>query len=195
MQDKRGEIVKFQGVVKTIPSHQQLMKVNRMLLAVVFLLMLVVIVVGFFVIPDSDVVFSKQKNNTAITNQDINPVISPEVNALKGQLIGIVSGSIESKLHSLETSIKSGTVENSLVTLADLRNDVQTLKTYSELPKKTEVEVSNKDLAKEITHLKDLIYMSLASCALMFAAAAGVWVKYRRRLPYKDIKSGFLGRR
>jgi ABC-type cobalt transport system substrate-binding protein len=195
MQDKRGEIVKFQGIVKTIPSHQQLMKVNRVLLAVVFLLMLFVIVIGLFVVPDSDVVFSKQKNNTAITNQEINPAISPEVNALKGQLIGIVSGSIESKLQSLENSIKSGTVENSLGTLADLRNDVQTLKTYSESPKKTEVVVSNQDLAKEITHLKDLIYMSLASCGLMFAAAAGVWVKYRRRLPYKDIKSGFLGGR
>jgi hypothetical protein len=195
MQEKRGEIVKFQGVVREIPSYQQLVKTNRVLLSVVVFLMLVVVIFGFLFVPDSDSVLRKHKNDTAISAQTMNPALSPEVNALKGQLVGIVSGSIDSKLHSLELSIKSGTVENSLGTIADLRTDVQTLKSYSELPKKTEVVVSNQDLAKEITHLKDLIYMSLASCGLMFAAAAGIWVRYRRRLPYKDIKSGFLGRR
>ncbi|MBM4207440.1 MAG: hypothetical protein FJ190_05285 [Gammaproteobacteria bacterium] len=195
MQEKRGEIVKYQGVAQTIPSHQQLIKVNRLLAAAVFFLMTLVVIFGFFLAPEAQIAFNKAKNNPAIPVKEMNPVISPEVNALKGQLIGIVSGSIESKLNSLELSVKTGTVESALGTIAELKNDVHTLRTYSELPKKAEVAVSNQDLAKEITHLKDLIYMSLASCGLMFAAAAGVWVRYRKRLPYKDIRSGYLGKR
>lgn len=195
MQEKRGEIIKYQGVVKTIPSHQQLMKVNRLLVTAVLFLMTLVIIFGFFMTPEVKFALNKPKNNPAIPVQVMNPVISPEVNALKGQLIGIVSGSIESKLNSLELSVKTGTVDSALGTIAELKSDVHTLRTYSELPKKTEVEISNQDLAKEITHLKDLIYMSLASCGLMFAAAAGVWVRYRKRLPYKDIRSGYLGKR
>ena len=121
-------------------------------------------------------------------------MVSTEVNNLKGQLIGLLSGSIESKLKTLETSIKSGTVDNSLGTIADLQNDIKVLRSYSEPTNKPQAAVSNVQLAEEVTHLKHLIYASLASCGLMFVAAAGVWVKYRRRLPYKEVKKGFLGK-
>jgi hypothetical protein len=195
MQEKRTEIVKLQGVVRTIPSHQQLMKVNRLLVGAVLCLMLVVFILGYVFIPDSDVVNSYKKINAAqIAAQGTNPAVSSEVNNLKGQLIGLVSGSIESKLKTLETSIKSGTVDNSLGTIADLKNDIKVLRSYSEPPNKPQAVVSNAQLAEEVTHLKHLIYMILASCGLMFAAAVGIWVKYRKRLPYKDVKKGFLGR-
>ncbi len=196
MQVKRTEIVKLQGVVRTIPSHQQLMKVNRLLVGAVFCLMLIVFILGFVFIPSSDVVNSADKINAAqIAAQGMNPVVSTEVNNLKGQLIGLLSGSIESKLKTLESSIKSGTVDNSLGTIADLQNDIKVLRSYSEPANKPESVVSNVQLAEEVTHLKHLIYASLASCGLMFVAAAGVWVRYRRRLPYKEIKTGYLGRR
>lgn len=196
MQEKRTEIVKIQGLVRTIPSHQQLIKVNRVLLGAVFFLMLIVVVLGFLFAPSSDVVKSYKKINAAnIAAQGMNPVTSAEVNALKGQLIGLVSGSIESKLKALEQSVKLGTVDNSLGTIADLKNDLQVLRSYSDSPKKSETVVSNVQLAEEVTHLKHLIYMTLASCGLMFAAAVGVWAKYRKRLPYKEIKTGYLGRR
>ena len=195
MQEKRTDIVKLQGVMRTIPSHQQLVKANRLLVGAVFLLMLIVLVVGFVFVPSSDVVKSVKKINTAdIAAEGMNPVVSAEVNTLKGQLIGLLSGSIESKLTTLENSIKSGTVDNSLGTIADLKNDIKVLRSYSDTPKKPEAVVSNVQLAEEVTHLKHLSYMTLASCGLMFAAAAGVWVKYRKRLPYKEVKS-FLGRR
>jgi hypothetical protein len=195
MQEKRTDIFKIQGVVRTIPSHQQLMKVNRLLLGAVFCLMVIVLIAGFVFVPSSDVVKSYNKINAAnIAAQGMNPVVSTEVNTLKGQLIGLVSGSIESKLRSLETSIKSGTVNNSLGTIQDLKNDIRVLRSYSDNPKETEAVVSNVQLAEEVTHLKHLIYMSLASCGLMFAAVAGVWVKYRNRLTYNEIKKNYLGR-
>ncbi|ESS70442.1 hypothetical protein MGMO_122c00020 [Methyloglobulus morosus KoM1] len=196
MQDKRTEIVKLQGVVRTIPSHQQLVKTNRLLMGAVLFLMMLVLIVGIVFIPSSNIVERADKINVAhIVAQGMNPVVSTEVNNLKGQLIGLLSGSIESKLKALETSIKSGTVDNSLGTIADLKNDIKTLRTYSEPPNKPEAVVSNEQLAEEVTHLKHLIYASLTSCGLMFVAVAGVWVKYRSRLPYKDIKTGYLGRR
>jgi len=195
MQEKRTEIVKLQGVVRTIPSHQQLVKTNRLLMGAVFCLMLVVFILGLVFIPSSDVVKSANKISSAqLAAQGFNPVVSTEVNNLKGQLIGLLSGSIESKLKTLETSIKSGTVDNSLGTIADLQNDIKVLRSYSEPTNKPQAAVSNVQLAEEVTHLKHLIYASLASCGLMFVAAAGVWVKYRRRLPYKEVKKGFLGK-
>lgn len=195
MQEKRSEIIKIQGVVRTIPSHQQLMKVNKVLMGAVFFLMVIVLIIGFLFIPSSDIVKSYTKINAAnIAAQGMNPAISSEVNTLKGQLIGLVSGSIESKLRTLEESVKSGAVDNSLGTIQDLKKDIKMLHSYSDAPKNVEAVVSNVQLAEEVSHLKHLIYTSLASCGLMFVAAAGVWVKYRKRLPYKDIKKGCLGR-
>jgi hypothetical protein len=195
MPEKRSEIVKTQGVIRTISSHQQLMKVNRRLRIVVIFLMAVVLVLGFWFIPGQyPVVSHKQLNVAEIAAEGMNPAVSAEVNNLKGQLIGLVSGSIESKLKSLEDSIRLGSVNNSLGTIADLKNDIKTLRSYSDTQKKPEVIVSNQQLAQEVTHLKHLIYTSLASCGLMFAAAAGVWVKLRKRLPYKEIKKNYLGR-
>lgn len=196
MQEKRTEIVKLQGVVRTIPSHQQLVKANRLLVSAVFLLMVIVLVVGFVFIPSSDVINNYAKINTAtIAAQGTDPAVSAEVNTLKGQLIGLLSGSIEGKLKALEQSVKLGSVDNSLGTIADLKNDIKVLRSYSDTPKKSEAVVSNVQLAEEVSHLKHLIYASLASCGLMFVAAAGVWVKYRKRLPYKEIKKGYLGKR
>jgi hypothetical protein len=195
MQEKRSEIVKIQGLVRTIPSHQQLMKVNRVLVGAVFFLMLIVMILGFLFVPSSNGVTDYKKISvSAIASQGMNPAVSAEVNTLKGQLIGLVSGSIEGKLKTLEQSVKLGSVDNSLGTIADLKNDIKVLRSYTDAPKKAEAVVSNQDLAQEVTHLKHLIYTSLASCGLMFAAAAGVWVKYRKRLPYKEIKKGYLGK-
>ena len=194
MQEKRTEIVKIQGLVRTVPAHQQLVKANRLLVGAVCFLMLVVVVLGFLFVPSSDGTGYKKISVPNIAATGMNPAVSAEVDTLKGQLIGLVSGSIEGKLRTLEDSIKSGTVDNSLGTIADLKNDIKVLRSYSDSPKKPEAVVSNVQLAEEVTHLKHLIYATLASCGLMFVAAAGVWVKYRKRLPYKGVRS-YLGRR
>ncbi len=194
MREKRTEIIKFQDDLQAIPPSQQLMKVNRLLMGIVFFLMLVVLILGIVYVPGVDVASQYQKLGIAeaALNEPNSPV-SKEVAALKGQVIGLVSGSIESKLRVLENSIKSGTLDNSLGTIADLKSDIKVLRSYSDAPKKPEAMVSNVQLVEEVTHLKHLIYATLASCGLMFVAAAGIWVK-NRQLPHKKIKY-LLGKR
>ncbi len=195
MQEKRTEIVKFQGVVTTTPAHRQLVRTNGMLMGAIFFLMLMIFLIGVLFAPNSDLISNYKKiYQTETSFQELMPVASPKVNHLDGQLIGLVSGSIESKLNALELSIKSGATTSSLDTIEDLKNDIKVLRSYSESPKNHKIAVSNEELAEEMTHLKGLIYMSLTSCGIMFAAAAGTWVKYRKRLPPKENQTGFLGK-
>ena len=182
-------------VLQTIPSHHALMKVNRLLLAIVGTLMVVVFIAGFLLFP-TDSFITRYKNATATETYaaEMNPVLSAEVNALKGQLVGLVSGSIESKLNALEESIRVGTVSSSIGTIEDLKNDLKVLRAYSEPAKKGKVVVSNEQLMQEMSQLKRLIYVTLASCGLMLAAVAGIWIKNRYRLPYKATKVSYLGK-
>lgn len=183
--------------LQRIPSHHALMKVNRLLLTIVCALMVVVLIAGFLLFP-TDSFINRYKNATATEAYaaEMNPVLSAEVNALKGQLVGLVSGSIESKLNALEESIRVGAVSSSIGTIEDLKNDLKVLRSYSEPAKKGKAVVSNEQLMQEMSQLKRLIYVTIASCGLMLAAVAGIWIKNRNRLPYKDkeIKTGYLGK-
>ncbi|MGR8999467.1 MAG: hypothetical protein ACU88J_10520 [Gammaproteobacteria bacterium] len=179
-------------VLQRIPSHQGLMKINRWLMAMVFFLMTVIVVAGFFMFPANDVT-SYKKSEFSVT--EMNPVLSAEVNNLKGQFVGLVSGSIESKLRSLEENIRLGRVSNSLGTIEDLKNDVKVLRSYSEPAKKEKIVIPNEQLMQEMSELKRLIYVTLASCGLMLAAVAGIWIKNHYRLPYKEAIIRFLGKR
>jgi len=193
MREINSEIVEVQGRLQNMPSYQGLMKVNRFLRALVFFLMIVVLVVGFLSVPAYSLM-SKNITPTEAYSSEMNPVVSVEVNALKRQLVGLISGSIENKLATLEESIRLGTVTNSLGTIEELKNDVKVLRTYSETPKKENVVVSNEQLRQEMSQLKNLIYVSLASCGLMLAAFAGIWIKKRNRLPYKNDTIRYLNR-
>jgi hypothetical protein len=188
LHEKKSEIV----VLQRIPSHQGLMKVNRWLMAMVFFLMTVIVIAGFFLYPAKDVT-SYKKSETTIT--EMNPVLSAEVNTLKGQFVGLVSGSIESKLRTLEESVRLGTVSTALGTIEDLKNDVKVLRSYSEPAKKEKVAPSNEQLMQEMSELKRLIYVTLASCGLMLAAIAGIWFKNHYRLPYKEAIVRHLGKK
>ena len=181
--------------LQRIPSHHALMKVNRLLLAIVCFLMTVVLVASYLLFP-SDSFLNRYKSVTATETYaaEMNPVLSAEVNALKGQLVGLVSGSIESKLNALEESIRVGTVSSSIGTIEDLKNDLKVLRTYSEPAKKGKAVISNEQLMQEMSQLKRLIYLSLASCGLMLAAVAGIWIKNRYRLPYKETKVSYLSK-
>ena len=179
-------------VLERIPSHQALMKVNRWLTAIIFILMAVIIVAGFYLIPDQDV---NRLKSSDIRISEANPVLSAEVNTLKGQFVGLVSGSIESKLRTLEDSIRVGSVSNSLGTLEDLKNEVQVLKSYSESPKVISTTVPNEQIVQEMHSLKRLVYLTLASCGLMLAAVGGVWLNNRYRLPKKENVTQYLARK
>jgi len=170
-----------QGVVilQNIP-HQGLVKANRTLLLIASMLMVVVFILGFLLVPEEDMLSSLQAKHTPVAKvySVENPVLSAEINTLKGQLVGLISGSIESKLRSLEVSIRKGSMTDSLGTIQDLKNDVKVLQAYS-VPEKAKVESSqqNQALLQEVSQLKRLIYLTVTSCGLMIAAIAGFWVR------------------
>ncbi len=179
------EVAPFQDVLQ----RQGLVKTNRMLLMLVFTLMLLVFMIGFLVLPDFD--FVEQAENRQSVAPAVyavqNPVLSAEINTLKSQLVGLVSGSIESKLRTLEESIRMGSVSASLGTIEDLKNDVKFLRSYSE---SSQIGHDNhrvdENLIREVAHLKNLIYLTFASCGLMIAAIAGFWLRNRFRLSYRE---------
>ncbi|NOR72096.1 MAG: hypothetical protein GQ532_20830 [Methylomarinum sp.] len=171
-------------VLQNIPHHHGLIKANRFLLLVASTLMVIVFVLGFFLLPAGNMLddFTVKHEVVPASYAVQNPVISAEINALKGQLVGLVSGSIESKLRTLEESIRMGKVNSSLGTIQDLKNDVKVLQSYS-VPEKTSAQGQmSQAVIKEISRLKNLIYLTLTSCGLMIAAIGGVWVRNRYRL-------------
>ncbi|MFZ2449149.1 MAG: hypothetical protein WAW36_01330 [Methylovulum miyakonense] len=182
-------------VLQNIPSHQQLMKANRWLLKGVFFLMTVIFIASFLLLPGNDFLANYEKVTATETDATTaNPQLSAEVNALKGQIVGLVSGSIESKLRMLEESLRSGTLNASLGTIEDLKNEIKILRTYSEPVKPAPATVSNLQLMQEMSQLKRLIYWTLASCSLMIAAVVGIWIRNIKKLPLKESIIRYLGK-
>jgi hypothetical protein len=179
---KSSELV----VLQRIPSYQGLVKSNRWRLRSVFFLMTIVFISGFFLRSPTLSLATNQSTPSRVYASEAHPALSAEVNELKGQLVGLVSGSIESKLGTLENSIRSGATAASLGAIADLKNDVKTLRLYTAPVKKQPAVVANEQLIQEMSHLKRLIYLSFASCALMFAALASIWIKNTAKLPFKQ---------
>jgi hypothetical protein len=182
-------------VLHAIPSYQNLVKANRWLLFAVFFLMSVIVVAGLFLFPNNDDLTDKKLVLTKTYNNQMNPELSAEVNVLKGQFVGLVSGSIESKLRTLEDSVRLGTAPDSLLTIEELRSDIKALRVYSDAPSnEAKAVVPNERLIEEMSDLKRLVYLSLASCGLLLVVVAGIWVKSRYRLPYKEIITRNLGK-
>ena len=100
-----------------------------------------------------------------------------------------------SHVRSLEESVRLGTASTALGTIEDLKNDVKVLRSYSEPVKNESVAIDNAQVMREMSQLKRLIYVTLASCGLMLAAVAGVWFKNRYRLPYKETIIRHLGKK
>ncbi len=170
-------------------SQQSLVKVNRYLLYMVMSLMTVVFLLSFLLWPAQDPLDSIKVSTQHL--QQVNPAISAEINTLKGQVVGLVGGSIESKLRILEESLKAGSVNNAMGAIQDLKRDVKMLQAYSEpVASKEPVALANEILLEELTHLKNLLYLTLASASLMFAAVAGVWVRKQYLLAHE--KKAFL---
>jgi hypothetical protein len=187
MTDKHEKNTKL-VVLQAIPNHQQLVKVNRWLLATVFFLMSVIVLAGIFLFPSDELSDYKQTTVKTATVTPTNPNLTAEVNALKGQFVGVVSGSIDSKLKTLEKTLRSGKNLEALATIEELRNDISTLRAYSANASTTIVKpvIPNEQLIEEMSELKRLVYISLASCGLLLMAVAGIWVKNRYRLSHKD---------
>jgi hypothetical protein len=186
MTDRRNvkfEIVEHRGALQKTSTHHDLVHSKRWRFAALLSTMAIVMTVGFALAPSDDI--KTQIPLTKHYTDESNPVISPEVNALKGQFVGLVSGSIENKLRTLEENIRIGAISNSLGTIQDLKNDVKVLRAYSNPSTVENTTVSNAQLIKEVSHLRNLIYLTLSSCGLMIAAIAGTWIKNRKQLPFK----------
>lgn len=184
------------AMLQAVQKHHALVKANRFLLMLVFALMVMVFVMGLVLMPKQNRLNELKANQAEAAAYALqNPAISAEINTLKGQLFGLVSGSIESKLRSLEENIKRGSVADSLNTIQDLKSDVKVLSAYTNTPQlNTQKDAVNQQLIKEITDLKDLVYLTFISCGLMVAALAGVWLRHRYRLTHQGNHTIYLGR-
>lgn len=182
--------------LRTANQHQALVKANRVLLLLVMGLMAVVFVLGFVLLPRQNLLTEIQKHQAiSAVYATQNPALSAEISALKGQLFGLLSGSIESKLRTLEENIKKGSVADSLDTIRDLKGDVKILTTYSiDSPARVDGAAVNQALIKELNDVKDLVYLTFVSCGLMIAAIAGVWLRSRYRLTHQRSRQAYLGR-
>jgi hypothetical protein len=192
-QEFHSQIIEVRGRLQSIPSTQALIKANRFLLLTVCLLTVLVAVLGYFVVPPYQSGAYLKKQQSPVNMGEGASVLSSEVNTLKGQVIGLVSGSIESKLRMLEDSIRMGAAATSLGTIEDLKNDVKVLRSYSEpKPKVEQAAGTNEQVLQEMSQLKRLIYVTLASCGLMLAAVAGIWLKNLNILTYKQTIKNYL---
>jgi hypothetical protein len=192
-QEFHSQIIEVRGRLQSIPSTQALIKANRFLLLTVCLLTVLVAVLGYFVVPPYQAGAYLKKQPVPGNLGEGASVLSSEVNALKGQVIGLVSGSIESKLRMLEDSIRMGAAATSLGTIEDLKNDVKVLRSYSEPGTKAEQPTGmSEQVLKEVSQLKKLIYVSLGACGLMLAAIAGIWIKNLNILTYKQTIKSYL---
>ncbi|SJM95877.1 hypothetical protein [Crenothrix polyspora] len=193
--DIKFEIVDHRRALQKISPHHDLVKPKRWRVTALLAAMAVVIALGFAVSPDDNMETTVRMTKHVAT--PANPVLSSEINNLKGQFVGLISGSIENKLKTLEDNIRVGAVSNSLGTIQDLKNDVKVLRAYSQpsTPENSTV-VSNAQLMKEMSHLRNLIYLTLSSCGLMIAAIAGTWIKNRKQLPFKkpEVITRYLGK-
>ena len=184
------------AMLQAVQKHHALVNANRFLAMLVLVLMAAVFVLGLILLPKKNFVNEAKTQQAVIAANALqNPAISAEINALKGQMFGLVSGSIESKLRSLEENIKRGSLIDSLNTIQDLKSDVKVLSTYSIGPQlKSQEDAVNQQLIKELTDLKDLVYLTFISCGLMIAAVAGIWLRHRYRLTHQNNNTIYLGR-
>ena len=171
---------------------------NRLVLAIILGLMAIVVYMGMLLVPTNDIVLktAQAQKSIELFDMQMNPVISAEVDALKSQLVGLVSGSIESKLKILEEGLRTGTIaETGLDTIYALQQDLEVLKTYSEtgagrlIVQKYALQPSTETiaLAEEVSQLRSMVQYLITSCGLMLAAIGGVWVRKRYVLA-SDIK-------
>jgi hypothetical protein len=182
-------------VLRAVQPHHALVKANRFLLMLVFALITIVFVLGVVLLPRQNFLEEIGRQQTAAAYTTQNPALSAEINTLKGQMFGLVSGSIESKLRSLEDNIRSGSVGDSLDTLQDLKSQVKILSAYTqETPAKAEQAVVDQRVIKELSELKSLIYLTFVSCGLMIAALAGAWLRHRYRLTHQPQYRAYLNR-
>lgn len=191
--NENNKSVRNLTILNSVP-HASVLKMNRVVLAMLVCLMALVIIMGALLIPEEYTVGQPVQAAKAVELYEVqmNPVLSAEVDALKSQLVALVSGSIESKLKILEDSLQNGTItKTGLETIRSLQEDLIVLKTYSEtgagrliankyLPQTRNLETIA--LTEQVSQLKGLVRFLITSCGIMLACIGGVWVRKRYAL-------------
>lgn len=198
---KKNENNKSVRNLAVVNSETQLsvLTMNRWVLTMLLGLMAIIIVMSALLIPKEDTAtqqLAQVSKQVELYDVRMNPVLSAEVDALKSQLVALVSGSIESKLKILEDALINGTINlTGLETIRALQSDLLVLKTYSEtgagrlivkqyLPQDSHIE--SLALAQQVSQLKGLVYFLISSCGIMVAVIGGVWVRKRYALGYEN---------
>lgn len=178
-------------VLKSIQPHHSLMKTNRFLLILVFLLISLVFILSLVLIPRQNLLEEISRHKIVESTQ--NPLLNSEINTLKSQMFSLVSGSIESKLKSLEDNIRKGSVTESLDSLQEIRSQVKILSNYNQDTNlKAEQVIVDQRVINELSELKGLIYLTIGSCGLMIAAFTSIWIRHRYLLSHQPEKPVFL---
>lgn len=202
MRDINPKIHKPGGQQSVVLLAGSLLTVNRIVFCFFACLMALVVILGFLLFPANSLLNDLEARQRAAEADRIaqSPALSMEVSALKGQLVGFVSGAIESKLHNLEENIRSDNVSAvDLGTIQEIKNDLKFLRGYSDSsaaeqsPQKSSaatrtVMLSNDQLLNEFLQLKYLIYISIASCSLMIAVTGGVWLHNRYSIEHQKVR-------
>ncbi|MDQ7090981.1 MAG: hypothetical protein Q9M50_10115 [Methylococcales bacterium] len=178
-----GKMQNNRVIVHHQPQQRRLITINRYLIAAVFILMTAVFMLGLFIFPNgNDIVEALKNKQQSIITTKTPLEMNAEIDSLKRELVGVVSGSIERRLNSLEEGIKLGSVLGSLQTLTTIRHDIKVLHGYSEPLKQKQQQIAQANLVliEEVSHLRGLIYLTLGSCGLMFTAFVLIWVKNRK---------------
>lgn len=193
---KNNKTVRNLTILSSV-TQLSVLTMNRWVLALLVVLMVAMFFMTMLLMPLEATIKQATVTEKAVELYEVqmNPVLSAEVDALKSQLVGLISGSIESKLNILENSLNNGTIsETGLDTVRALQEDLVVLKTYSATgagrlivqkylptPKNTEIIA----LTDQVLQLKDLVHLLISSCGLMLAVIGGVWVRKRYALSYK----------
>ncbi|GEM_PF-1610251 len=121
-------------------------------------------------------------------------VVLDEIRILKSQVGSLITESIQIKVNQLEKSLLDGMISKSdLVAIQELKSDLKVLKTYalqnsidslsvfdSGLQKSPSDSVPRmfdaEQIGREISQMKTLFYISMASWGLMLVVVSGVWM-------------------
>lgn len=199
IRDTNADTRKSSGQQPVVLLPGSLITVNRVLFGLFACLMALIVMLGFLLFPANSLLTdleARQRAAAISSPVQHNPALSLEVNALKGQVVALISGAIESKLKTLEENIRADNVTAvDLGTIQEIKNDVKILRNYSDSSASALAEhksdvanhaamLNNGQLLNEFSQLKYLIYFSIASCSLMIATVGGVWLHNHYRLEH-----------
>lgn len=124
-----------------------------------------------------------------------------KLEALQNRMTVFVADSVETKLKTLEKNVTAGTVgSQEIKTLEELKGEVKLLETYSsgkranltdparldharfQTTPGSEATAAGGDLLYEVSQMKRLLYLSIASCGLVGLMIGGYWWQITARV-------------